>query len=84
MVFDTQVTSNYKILHDLIVHARQESIDMVRRISRSVQFKKNQLAKLRWGKKFDIYMNVIDDPYEQKITKLIKLLNTPGSHVCTI
>lgn len=76
-IFDIRVTSNYKILYDLIEIAQRESYEMGRRISRTYQYKKNR--EPAWGKMRNDLDIITDNPVEQKIDKLIKLLGKKGS-----
>ena len=76
-IFDIRISSNYKILYDLIEIAQRESYEMGRRISRTYAYKKSR--EPAWGKMRGVSDNIISNPLEQKISKLIKILGTAGS-----
>ena len=78
-VFDYRVTSNYQVLYDLIAAAQEESASMGRRISRTAAYKKSRLTE--WGKIRNDRDEIVDNPAELKISRLINLLSTPGSSV---
>jgi len=81
MIFYIKITSNYEILYKLIEKSQQESIDLGKRISRSIQFKKQQ--ELPFGQ---IRENgiIINNNHEIKILRLIYLLNTKKSSLTEI
>ena len=81
-ILNIKLKCNYKILFDLIKKAEQESIDMGKRISRTIQYKKSR--ELAWGKKRDVNNNIVDNDYEIKISKLIWLLRTKDSCITEI
>ena len=81
-ILNIKLKCNYKILFDLIKKAEQESIDMGKRISRTIQYKKSR--ELAWGKKRDVNNNIVDNDYEIKISKLIWLLRTKDSYITEI
>ena len=81
-IFDHRVRSNYQILHDLIAAAQKESADMGARISRTARY--NNSRRPAWGNMRDEHDNIVPNPREQKITKLIKLLSTAGSSISEI
>jgi len=78
-VFDYRVTSNYQVLFDLIAAAQEESASMGRRIARTAAYKKSRQTE--WGKIRNDRDEIIDNPTELKISRLITLLSTPGSSV---
>jgi DNA invertase Pin-like site-specific DNA recombinase len=78
-VFDYRVTSNYQILYDLIAVAQEESASMGRRISRTAAYKKSRQTE--WGKIRNDRDEIVDNPEELKISRLIKLLSVHGSSV---
>jgi DNA invertase Pin-like site-specific DNA recombinase len=81
-VFDYRVTSNYQVLYDLIAAAQEESASMGRRIARTAAYKKSRQTE--WGKIRNDRDEIIDNPSELKISRLIKLLSVPGSSVYEI
>jgi len=62
-----------------IVKARQESIDLGDKISRSLRLKK--LNQLQWGKMKNEDGSIGNNIMEINTSKLIHLLNTPGSNI---
>jgi hypothetical protein len=76
-IFDIRISSNYKVLYDLIEIAQKESYEMGRRISRTYAYKKSR--EPAWGKMRGVSDNIVANPQEQKISKLIKTLGTAGS-----
>ena len=78
-VFDYRVTSNYQVLYDLIAAAQEESASMGRRIARTAAYKKSRQTE--WGKIRNDRDEIVDNPSELKISRLITLLSTPGSSV---
>ena len=78
-IFTYRLSSNYKLLFDLITKAQQESIDLGRRISRSYQYKKSK--ELPWGKRRNETGQIVNDNFELKISHLIHLLSTEGSSI---
>lgn len=82
IILDIKLKCNYKILFDLIKKAEQESIDIGKRISRSIQYKKSR--EPLWGRKRDINDNIVENDYEIKISNLIWLLRTKGSSITQI
>jgi len=79
MIFDYRITSNYEILFDLIARAQEESAAMGRRISRTAAYKKSR--ETQWGKMRNEHDEIVDNPAELKVSKLITLLSTRGSAV---
>ncbi len=76
---------NLNDLNDLrpfIVDAELESYEMGRRISRTAQYKKSR--ETVWGKMHNERNEIVDNPHEQKINHLIRLLNATGSSVAEI
>jgi DNA invertase Pin-like site-specific DNA recombinase len=82
MIFHIKITSNYEILYKLIEKSHQESIDLGKRISRSIQFKKQQ--ELPFGQTRDNLGYIINNNHEIKILRLIYLLNTKKSSLTEI
>jgi DNA invertase Pin-like site-specific DNA recombinase len=80
--FDPEIDSDYDILLQLIVQAESESRDMGRRISRTMQYKKSREAA--WGFMRDEMDEIVANPHEQKINKLIQLLGRAGSSIAEI
>ena len=78
-VFDYRVTSNYQVLFDLISVAQEESASMGRRIARTAAYKKSRQTE--WGKIRNDRDEIVDNPAELKVSRLINLLNTRGSSV---
>ena len=78
-VFNYNIRSNYEILYEMIVEAQEESAAMGRRISRTAAYKKSR--ETEWGKMRNELDEIVDNPVELKISKLIKLLYTPKSSV---
>jgi len=78
-VFDYRVTSNYQVLFNLIAAAQEESASMGRRIARTAAYKKSRQTV--WGKIRNDRDEIVDNPAELKISRLIKLLSTSGSSV---
>jgi DNA invertase Pin-like site-specific DNA recombinase len=76
-VFDMNDHTDYNNLKNLIEISQRESEEMGRRISRTYQYKKSR--EPAWGKMRNDCDRIIDNPLEQKINKLIKLLGTTGS-----
>ena len=72
------IESYYKIL-PFIHKARQESIDLGEKISRSLRLKK--LNELQWGKMKNEEGYIVNNITEIKISKLIHLLHTKGSSI---
>ena len=81
-IFNTNISSNYEILFRLIQKAENESIELGRRISRSIQYKKSKEAP--WGKKYNEFNRLVDNTREIKIKKLIQLLFSKGTKVTDI
>ena len=79
MIFDYRVRTNYEILFDLIAKAQEESAAMGRRISRTAAYKKSR--ETQWGKMRNDHDEIVDNPEEIKVTRLINLLSTRGSVV---
>lgn len=77
--FDCQVMGHYRILRELIVQAQKESEDMGARISRTARFKRDRIPA--WGKMRDERDSIVDNPLENKITRLVRLLGTAGSSI---
>jgi len=82
MIFRHGNLNDYNILYDLICHAEKESRDMGQRISRSFEYKKS--LEPDWGKKRDVNGCIVDNPFENKITKLIFLLHKKDSSISEI
>jgi DNA invertase Pin-like site-specific DNA recombinase len=78
-VFDYRVTSNYQVLFDLIAVAQEESASMGRRIARTAAYKKSR--QTAWGKIRNDRDEIVDNPAELKISRLINLLFRAGSSV---
>jgi hypothetical protein len=78
-VFDYRVTSNYQVLFDLIAAAQEESASMGRRIARTAAYKKSR--QTAWGKIRNDRDEIVDNPAELKISRLINLLFRAGSSV---
>ena len=76
-VFDMNDHTDYNNLKNLIEISQRESEEMGKRISRTYQYKKSREPV--WGKMRNEFDRIIDNPVEQKINKLIKLLGTAGS-----
>ena len=79
MIFDYRVRTNYEILFDIIAKAQEESAAMGRRISRTAAYKKSR--ETQWGKMRNDHDEIVDNPEEIKVTRLINLLSTRGSVV---
>lgn len=79
MIFDYRVRTNYEILFDLIAKAQEESAAMGRRISRTAAYKKSR--ETQWGKMRNELDQIVDNPEELKVVRLINLLSTRGSAV---
>ena len=77
MIFNHGVSSNYEILYKLIQKAEQESVELGRRISRSIRYKKSR--ETVWGKKRNEDDLIVDNDRELQITKLIVMLGREGS-----
>jgi DNA invertase Pin-like site-specific DNA recombinase len=82
MIFNYNISSNYEILYKMIADAQEESASMGRRISRTAAYKKSR--ETEWGKMRNELDEIIDNPMELKVNKLIKLLNTTKSPVLEI
>ena len=80
--FSTDDQKDFDDLLNYIILAQKESEDLGNRISRSYQYKKSREPV--WGKTRDENNDIVDNPMEQKISKLICLLGTPGSSVTEI
>ena len=81
--FDPEVAGDYEIMIHLITHAENESREMGRRISRTMQYKKSRETK--WGFMRDVETDeIITNPREEKISQLIRLLGTAGSSIAEI
>lgn len=76
-VFDMNDHTDYNNLKNMIEISQRESYEMGRRISRTYQYKKSR--EPAWGKMRNDFDKIVDNPREQKINKLIKLLGTAGS-----
>ena len=80
LLCDYRVSSNYDILLKLIIQTQQESIDLGKRISRSIRYKKSMEAE--WGfERCSATNEIVPNEREIKITKLIILLGKNGSYV---
>jgi DNA invertase Pin-like site-specific DNA recombinase len=79
MIFNYVIRSNYEILYKMIADAQEESAAIGRRISRTAAYKKSR--ETEWGKMRNEFDDIVDNPVELKITKLIKLLCTSGSSI---
>ena len=77
--FDPVFDSDYDALLQLIVQAENESREMGRRISRTAAYKKSR--ETEWGKMRNEFDQIVDNPDELKIIRLINLLSTAGSSV---
>jgi DNA invertase Pin-like site-specific DNA recombinase len=80
--FSPEVAGDYEALLELIKVAEKESRDMGARISRTAKYKKSMETK--WGMMRNEFGEIVENPNEKKITKLIKLLGTRGSNVSEI
>jgi DNA invertase Pin-like site-specific DNA recombinase len=80
--FDYRFNCNYEILHEMIATAQEESAAIGRRISRTAAYKKSR--ETEWGKMRNDFDQIVDNPDELKITRLIKLLSNAGSSVLEI
>jgi len=80
--FDPAFDSDYDVLLQLIVQAENESRDMGRRISRTMQYKKSR--EPAWGFMRDEKDEIVENQREQKINSLIKLLGTAESSIAEI
>ena len=77
--------NSYKDLSDLreyILQAQKESADIGARIARSARFRKSR--EPAWGKTRDDKNEIVVNPFELKITRLIILLGTAGSSIAEI
>ena len=80
--FDYRFKCNYEILREMIATAQEESAAMGRRISRTAAYKKSR--ETEWGKMRNEFDQIVDNPDELKVTRLINLLSTAGSSVTEI
>lgn len=80
--FDCKNDIDYISLLKLIEIAENESRELGRRISRSIQYKKSKT--LEWGYKLDNSGKKIENEIEVKISNLTNLLNTKGSSIDNI
>ena len=78
-IFDMNDRTDYNNLKNMIEISQRESEEMGRRISRSYQYKKSREPV--WGKMRDDRDRIIDNPREQKINLLIRLLGTKDSNI---
>lgn len=81
-VFDPNFLEDFVELLEHIGVAQKESEELGNRISRSYEYKKSR--ETVWGKTRDENNLIVDEPTEQKISKLICLLGTSGSAVSDI
>jgi DNA invertase Pin-like site-specific DNA recombinase len=72
-------SDSYSKILPFIVKARQESIDLGDKISRSLRLKK--LNELEWGKMKNLDGSIKNNIMEINISKLINLLYTKGSYI---
>lgn len=77
--FSPEVFGDYDSLLELIKVAEKESRDMGARISRTAQYKKS--IETVWGMTRNEFGDIVENPREQNINKLILLLGTRGSNV---
>lgn len=80
--FDPAFDSDYEELLKLIVQAENESRDLGRRVSRTMQYKKSREPS--WGFMRDERDEIVPCPFEQKVNNLIQLLGTAGSSIAEI
>ena len=81
-MFDLSKICDYEMLYKLIDVARKESADMGARISRTYRYKKSREAP--WGKMRNELDEIVDNPAEIKVSRLIKLLGTARSSISEI
>jgi len=84
-IFVVTLNSMFEDMSELIPFIRdaeRESAEMGRRISRTAQFKKSR--EPAWGKMRDERAQIVDNPHEQEINQLIRLLGNTGSSVAEI
>jgi len=74
--------NDFNDLRPFIVEAEREAYEMGRRISRTAQYKKSR--EPAWGKMRNERDEIVDNPHEQKINHLIRLLGKTGSSVAEI
>ena len=78
-IFDLNDRVDYNNLKNMIEIAQRESEEMGRRISRTYQYKKSREPV--WGQMRDDRDRIVDNPREQKINLLIRLLGSKGSNI---
>lgn len=81
-IYDIRISSNYKLLYDLIVYAEKESYDMGQRISRTFRYKKAR--EPLWGMMRNKDDRIVENPHERRINLLVRLLATKFSSVAHI
>ena len=69
-------------LRPFIVDAERDAYEMGRRVSRTYKYKKSR--EPAWGKIRNDRDEIVDNPHEQAINRLICLLGNPGSSVSEI
>jgi DNA invertase Pin-like site-specific DNA recombinase len=80
--FSPEVAGDYEALYELIKIAEKESRDIGERVSRTAKYKKSM--ETEWGMMRNELGDIVENPHEQKISKLIKLLGTRGSSIAEI
>lgn len=79
---NTDVNVYRRSLYDSIVRAYEESVELGRRVARTMKYKRDYTPA--WGKSRNDYGDIVNNENEIKITRLINALSTEGESVSYI